>query len=60
MTDVTAQIGRCDATSADTATGLRDIDMVATLERLYGHTDFGVFAEVVTGGTIRLQDRVHA
>lgn len=57
---VTAQIGRCDATSADTGTGLRDIDMVATLERLYGHTDFGVFAEVVTGGTIRLQDRIHA
>ncbi|MFN4061361.1 MAG: MOSC domain-containing protein [Paracoccus hibiscisoli] len=57
---VAEPIGRCDATSADTATGLRDRDMVATLSGLYGHTDFGVFAEVVTGGTIRLQDQVHA
>ncbi|CAM3368486.1 MOSC domain-containing protein [Paracoccus nototheniae] len=57
---VTDQIGRCAATSADTETGQRDIDMVATLDRLYGHTDFGVFAEVVTGGTIRLQDQVTA
>ena len=53
-------VGRCDATSADTTTGLRDRDMLATLSGLYGHTDFGVFAEVVTGGTIRLQDQVHA
>ena len=57
---VTEHIGRCDATGADTATGRRDIDMVRTLESLYGHTDFGVFAEVVTGGPIRLQDQVHA
>lgn len=53
---VTDHIGRCDATSADTETGQRDIDMPATLEHLYGHTDFGVFAEVVTGGEIALGD----
>ncbi|MFC0200405.1 MOSC domain-containing protein [Paracoccus rhizosphaerae] len=57
---ISAHVGRCDATSADTASGQRDIDMVATLDRLYGHTDFGVFAEVVTGGQIRLQDQVAA
>ena len=57
---VTDHIGRCDATGADTATGRRDIDMVRMLESLYGHTDFGIFAEVVTGGPIRLQDQVHA
>ena len=34
--------------------------MVQTLDRLYGHTDFGIFAEVVTGGPVRLQDQVHA
>lgn len=49
---VTDHIGRCDATGADTNTGTRDIDMLASLERLYGHTDFGIFAEVVTGGEI--------
>lgn len=57
---VTDHIGRCDATSADTATGRRDIDMPATLERLYGHHDFGVFAEVVTGGEIAVGDDVTA
>ncbi len=57
---VTAQIGRCEATSADTDTGERDIDMLATLEQLYGHTYFGIFAEVVTGGTIALGDEVTA
>lgn len=57
---ITAPIGRCEATSADTETGERDIDMLATLERLYGHTDFGIFAEVVTGGDIALGDAVAA
>ena len=55
---VTDHVGRCDATSADTGTGTRDGDMVADLHRLYGHTQFGVFAEVVTGAEIRIQDEV--
>lgn len=55
---VTAHISRCAATSANTETGKVDIDMVATLENLYGHHDFGIFAEVVTGGTIRIGDEV--
>ncbi|MCS5602949.1 MAG: MOSC domain-containing protein [Paracoccus sp.] len=57
---VTDTIARCDATSADTRTGARDLDMVATLERLYGHHDFGIFAEVVTGGEIAIGDGVSA
>lgn len=57
---ITAQIGRCEATSASTETGARDIDMLANLERHYGHTDFGVFAEVVSGGDIALGDAVAA
>lgn len=57
---VTQHIGRCEATSADTATGERDIAMPDTLERLYGHRDFGIFAEVVTGGDIALGDQVAA
>ncbi|MCT4333439.1 MOSC domain-containing protein [Paracoccus sp. YLB-12] len=57
---VTDHIGRCDATSSDTDTGQRDLDMVATLERLYGHTEFGIFAEVVTGGNIAIGDRIAA
>lgn len=57
---VTEPIGRCAATSADTATGQIDIDMPAALERLFGHRDFGVYAEVVTGGAIALQDEIRA
>lgn len=57
---VTGHIGRCEATSADTGTGRRDIDMLETLERLYGDTNFGIFAEVVTGGGIALGDAVAA
>lgn len=57
---ITGHVGRCDATSANTDTGVRDIDMLATLENLYGHTDFGIFAEVVTGGEIALDDEVTA
>lgn len=55
---ITDHIGRCAATGVDTETGKVDIDMVATLENLYGHHDFGIFAEVVTGGTIRIGDEV--
>lgn len=55
---ITDHIGRCTATNADTATGRVDLDMIEALQRHYGHTDFGVFAEVVTGGAIRLQDRI--
>lgn len=57
---VTDQIGRCEATSACTRTGRRDIDMLSTLDDNYGHTDFGIFAEVVTGGRIAVGDEVAA
>jgi uncharacterized protein YcbX len=51
-------IGRCRATGANPATGEQDADTMAALERLYGHTDFGVFARVIEGGTIALGDEV--
>ena len=55
---ITEAVGRCAATSADTDTGRIDIDMPETLQSLYGHSDFGVFAEVVTGGQIATGDKV--
>lgn len=55
---VTEPIGRCKATDADTNAGARDIDMLAALERHCGRTDFGVFAEVVSGGTVAPGDAV--
>lgn len=57
---VTEQIGRCDATSADTQSGERDIAMVETLDQLYGATNFGIYAEVVTGGEIATGNEVSA
>ena len=57
---VTQTIGRCPATSADTATGRIDIDMPEALKAQFGHKDFGIYAEVVTGGEIALGDEVRA
>jgi len=55
---VQAQIGRCRATHADPGTGQVDVDIMGLLDRTYGHTDFGVFARVVAGGTIAPGDPV--
>lgn len=55
---VTQTIGRCPATSADTATGRIDIDMPEALTAQFGHKEFGIYAEVVTGGEIGLGDEV--
>ncbi len=55
---VVEPITRCPATSANSETGLLDIDMPATLQRLFGHRDFGIYAQVVTGGTVRIGDEV--
>ncbi|WP_240790294.1 MOSC domain-containing protein [Rhodobacter sp. SY28-1] len=51
-------IGRCRATGANPETGLQDADTMGALETAYGHTDFGVFARVLTGGRIAVNDEV--
>lgn len=43
---------RCDATNVDPETGERDAAIPAALQRAFGHSDFGVYARVTTGGTI--------
>ncbi len=55
---VTDKIERCDATSADTDSGLKDIDMPETLDNLFGHTDFGIYAEVIDGGPNAIGDEI--
>lgn len=52
------RITRCKATTANPETGRLDADTLGALEAAYGHTDFGVYAEVVEGGPIRLGDPV--
>ena len=51
-------IGRCRATGANPVTGEQDADTMAALETGYGHTDFGIFARVIHGGTVALGDEV--
>jgi len=49
---VVERIGRCRATMVDCATGRIDHDTLDALETGYGHTDFGVYAQVIAGGEI--------
>ena len=44
------------ATAANPTTGVRDVDTLAALQS-WDHQDFGVYAEVIQGGTIRLGDK---
>lgn len=47
---------RCAATNVNPATGERDQTIPAALMRLFGHTNLGVYAEVLTAGMIRPGD----
>ncbi len=51
-------IVRCLATTANPATGTRDLDTLALLKQDRGHTNFGIYAEVVNGGPIEIGDPV--
>lgn len=48
--------GRCNATNANPTTGKRDTQIPALLRKTFGHMDFGVYAQVTQGGTIRTGD----
>ena len=50
--------GRCEATNVDPATAQRDMAVPALLQRTWGHSDFGIYAKVVAGGTVRVGDEV--
>ncbi len=47
---------RCAATNVDPLTAARDADIPGALDALCGHRDFGVYAMVTSGGTIRTGD----
>jgi uncharacterized protein YcbX len=49
---VFARTQRCEATNVDPATGARDMAIPAWLTRSVGHSDFGIYAKVVTGGEL--------
>lgn len=47
---------RCDATNVDPSTAQRDMAIPSALLRAQGHTDFGIYAKVATGGPIAVGD----
>jgi uncharacterized protein len=55
---VIAPITRCAATEVNPRTAERDIKMVAELMRHYGHNLMGIYAEVVGGGAIAIDDKL--
>lgn len=57
---VVKRIVRCAATNVDPATGLRDLAIPAALLRGLGHSDCGVYAEVIGAGEIAVGDAVTA
>lgn len=59
---VTERIERCAATSANTTTGERDINMPSHLFTEFAHRDFGVLCDVLSKGRIQPGDtvQVHA
>lgn len=44
---------RCAAVNVDPQTGLRDLAIPSALSKSLGHSDCGVYAEVLNGGTVR-------
>ncbi len=54
--DVTAPIQRCNAVNASPSGAGRDLDLMKLLHDRYGHLNFGVEANVVVGGDVRVGD----
>jgi uncharacterized protein YcbX len=55
---VLKRIGRCPAINVDPDTAIRDLDIKDTLEQHFDHTDCGIYAEVIAGGSISEGDAV--
>ena len=52
-------VGRCAAINVDPATAKRNPkDYVRSMKARFGHSNLGIFAEVISGGVIRVGDRL--
>ncbi len=56
--DVTAPIQRCNAVNASPTGEGRDLDLMKLLHDEYGHLNFGVEANVLVGGEVRVGDEL--
>ena len=55
---VVKRIVRCAATNVDPDTAARDLNIPQTLMQTWGHADCGVYAEVISGGTVVAGDAI--
>jgi uncharacterized protein YcbX len=53
---VVKRIVRCAAVNVDPVTAQRDLNIPHTLTQAFGHSDCGVYAQVITGGDIAAGD----
>ena len=56
---VVKRIQRCAATEVDPDTGIRDIAVPRTLMDNFGHTDCGIYAEVIADGDIAVGNPIN-
>ena len=56
---VVKRIERCAATNVDPDTGIRDLTVPRALMESFGHTDCGIYAEVIAAGNIAPGDAVN-
>jgi uncharacterized protein len=55
---IVKRIVRCAAINVDPETAARDLDIPPTMMRRLGHTECGIYAEVIVGGTIGVGDAI--
>ena len=49
---------RCEATNVNPDKGIRDMTIPTKLLRTWGHSDFGIYAKIATGGDLSVGDSV--
>lgn len=52
----TERTGRCAAVNVNLDTAERDMNIPLSLKKLYGHSDMGIYADVVKGGILKTGD----
>jgi uncharacterized protein YcbX len=57
MLQIREPVVRCMHTAANPQTGIRDADTLRTLRDNWDHQNFGVYAEVIESGSIRIGDK---
>lgn len=55
---VVKPIQRCAAVNVDPESAVRDLDIPHTLTRRFGHSDCGIYAEVIAGGIVNVGDAI--